>query len=113
MNVVNQPLSMPVVTPTEGIYTIVAANAESIAPDSTATWQKIWIYPAKGASGGELTANSGAIKVGLSATYLRDARAATDTDYPIIYELPLGMRMPLSRIYVKGTEEDGVFYSYV
>ena len=113
----NEPKAMPVISAGEGLYVIQANNTNEAITTGAETFQKLWIYPAKAAVAGVLTANAGTVYVGVSGAaavpYLPDKRAATDTDYPAIIELPLGMRMRLADVRVRGTATDGVFYRYV
>lgn len=110
----NEPKAMEAAVPAEGIKVLATANVEALTDDATLFFQKLWIYPAKAAVAGVLTANGADIRVGKSGgaatQYLPDL--LTPSDLPISYELPLGQKMALSQVILKGTAGDGVFYSY-
>lgn len=98
---------------TEGIYNIAVTNAiEPITTDPTLLFQRIALYPAKAVVNGILTPNTGDIYLGRSLIYLPDKRVPADVDYPVIYELPLGAKMRLADIRIKGTLGDGVLFSF-
>lgn len=121
MQIRNEPLAMEPWVVKEGIYVLTSANIEAITADLTLFFQKLWIYPAKsvGTAGtlGILTPNTNAINLGKSGTtanplvqYLPDV--LNTTDGPIAYELPLGQKMALAQIIVKGTAGDGVYFQF-
>lgn len=101
---------MPDVTPVEAIYVTTTTGIEAITTNDNLFFQKLWLYPAKAVAAGVLTANTGSIYVGKSATYLPDVLAVGDL--PLKIELPLGQKMKLALIRIKGAIGDGVFYSY-
>lgn len=109
----NEPKAMPWVTPVEGI-TLATGAIDQLTVDETLFFQKLWVYPGKAVVAGVITANGADIRVGKSGTaatqYLPDVLAAGDL--PLKIELPLGQKMKLSQILIKGTAGDGVFYSY-
>lgn len=79
-----------------------------------AYFQKLWLYAGKAAVAGILTANGAAInlgKSGMAATqYLPDVLNPGDS--PLGYELPVGQKMHLGQILIKGTAGDGVYYQF-
>lgn len=108
------PTENVVVTPTEGITVLTGAGVQVLTADATLYFQSLRLYPAKAVAAGLLTPNTGGdIYIGRSATYLPDKRATTDTDYPVIYDVPLGQRMALANLRIKGTAGDGWFWSFV
>lgn len=114
VTVIIDPTLNTIVAPSEGLYVIVGAGVEPITADATLFFQSLRLYPASAVAAGILTPNVAAdIYLGRSATYLPDKRAITDVDFPVIYDVPVGQRMLLNRIRIKGTAGDGVFFSYV
>jgi hypothetical protein len=107
------------------------ANSNSVTVTGTASqafsgpliwkafFQKLWLYPFKSFSAGTPTANAGNIRLGKSGTaapgtastqYLPDL--LQPTDLPIQYSLPLGQKMAIEQVIIKGTATDGVFYQF-
>lgn len=119
MKIRNEPRAMPAGLVVEGIYVIQASNTNEAITANEVFFQQVWLYPAKAAVAGVMTANGAIIYLGLSGLaagttpYLPDKRAAADTDYPVVYAVPLGMKMALSQVIVRGTAGDGVFYRYI
>lgn len=79
-----------------------------------AFWQKLWLYPAKALAAGVLTANSAVVNVGKSGSLAPQCvpDPLNPTDLPMIYQLPLGQKMALEQVILKGSVGDGVFYSF-
>lgn len=107
----NEPKAMPIGNRKHLLWVSAdAVNAVSAAPTSNETWQKLWVYPASAvAASGVPTANADGttLRVGFKgpandslALVLPDSRDAADTDAPLVYELPVGMRWRLTDVWV-------------
>jgi hypothetical protein len=111
MAIRNEPKAMPVMNRKHMLWVSVSATvAASASAASSESWQKLWIYPASAvAASGVPTANveGATLRVGFKgpandavALALPDSRDAADTDAPLIYELPVGMRMRLADVWL-------------
>lgn len=119
MKMRNEPKAMPEVKVTEGFWIISSTGIEPVGFETDFFFQKLWLYPYKavgsGATGGEMTPNGANIRLGKSGlgggtVYLPDILAPNDL--PIVYEMPLGQKMALRNVLIKGTVGDGVFYQF-
>jgi hypothetical protein len=105
----NRLQSCEPVTVTEGIRVLGQDETNPVQVTTSDIWfRKGFFYAINDFSGGAATANSAAIILGKSATYLPDTLNPGDT---ILIQAPEGCRIALSSIYIKGSEGDGVFYS--
>ena len=98
----------------QGFKIIREANkVEALSDDVKLEFSRIWIYPAKGASGGRLTDNVGDVYVGkrgIGDPIASDLLAIGSA--PILIELQPGEKIRLNDILVYGAAGDGVFFSY-
>lgn len=100
---------------TNGFKTISVANTiEPLSPNDKLVFEKLWLYPAKGAAGGLLTANVGNIYIGKAGSgdkMTPDGLAPGDSAFTIT--LAPGQKLRLRDVIIQGANVgDGVFYSY-
>jgi len=100
---------------TNGFSIIREANKmQPLSDNAKLVFEKLWIYPAKGAAAGLLTANVGTVylgKTGAGDPMTPDALA--NGDGPLKYELAPGQKLRLQDVLLQGANVgDGVFFTY-
>ena len=99
--------------PTEAMF--LPGSTTITALTGTGFFQKMWIYPISGFSGGVPAFNSGNVYIGksggASTKYLPDV--LTPSGGPLSIILPVGQQMSLNQVIIKLTvATDGIFYNW-
>lgn len=110
VSIANRIAACDPVTATEGLKVLADTNITAITTDTTIYFRKAFFYGYKSFTSGVPTANTGALNVGKSATYLPDI---VNPGEAIWIEAPLGTKFRLADINFKGAAGDGLFYSLV
>lgn len=110
VSIANRIAACDPVSATEGITVLADTAITALTSDVTVYFRKGFFYGYKSFAAGVGTANTGAVNVGKSATYLPDI---VNPGEAIWIEAPLGTKFRLADINFKGSAGDGLFYSVV
>jgi len=110
VSIANRLAACDPVTATEGITVLADTSITAATTDTAQYFRKGFFYGYASFTAGVPTANSAAIYLGKSATYLPDI---INPGEAILIEAPLGTKYRLADIQFKGGAGDGLFYSVV